>query len=81
MINDLKHGAPSYWKFVDDTTGSEIVPKGGESEAQGLVNEVTTWSNNNRVQLHAVKCKELRITFSKQPPTFDPLIINGNGSK
>ena len=42
MINDLKHGAPLYWKFVDDTTGSEIVPKGDESGAQGIVNEVTT---------------------------------------
>ena len=78
MINDLKHGAPSYWKFVDDRTASEIVLKGRVSEAQGIVNEVTTWSNKNRVQLHPDKCKELRITFSKQPPTFDPLIINGN---
>ena len=65
MIKDLKHGAPSYWKFVDDTTASEIVPKGGVSEAQGIVNAFTTWSNNNRVQLHPDKCKELRITFSK----------------
>ena len=78
MINDLKHGAPSYWKFVEDTTASEIVPKGGVSKAQGIFNEVTTWSNKNRVQLHPDKCKELRITFSKQPPTFDPLIINRN---
>ena len=59
MINDLKHGAPSYWKFVDDTTASEIVPKGGVSEAQGIVNKVTTWSNKKRVQLHPDKCKEL----------------------
>ena len=68
----------SYWKFVDDTTASEIVPKGGVSEAQGIVHEVITWSNKNRDQLHLDKCKELRITFSQEPPTFDPLIINGN---
>ena len=78
MINDLSHGASSYWKFVDDTTASEIVPKGCGSHAQGIVDEVNAWSNRNRVQLHPDKCKELRISFAKQPPSFDPLIVDGN---
>ena len=28
--------------------------------------------------MHPGKCKELRISFAKQPPSFDPLIVDGN---
>ena len=31
MINDLAISSPHFWKFVDDTTASEFVPKGGAS--------------------------------------------------
>ena len=31
MINDLAISSPHLWKFVDDTTASEFVPKGGAS--------------------------------------------------
>ena len=78
MINDLKHGAPSFWKFVDDSTASEIVPKGSVSHAQSIADDVNDWSKKNRVQLHPDKCKELRISFTKQTPNFDPLVINNN---
>ena len=33
-------------------------------------------SDENRVQLHPDKSKELRITFSKNPIILDPLIVN-----
>ena len=31
MINDLAISSPHLWKFVDDTTALEFVPKGGAS--------------------------------------------------
>ena len=31
MINDLAISSPHLWKFVDDTTASEFVPKGSAS--------------------------------------------------
>ena len=77
MINDLIIDDAHSRKYVDDTTASEIVSKGGTSHAQNIVDQVVTWSSNNRVQLNQDKCKELRISFANQPAIFDPLTING----
>ena len=63
MINDLDTNAQQ-WKYVYDTTVSEVVVKGGESHAQAIANRLTEWSRKNRVQLNADKCKELRISFA-----------------
>ena len=76
MINDLDTNAQQ-WKYVDDTTVSEVVVKGGESHAQAIANRVIEWSRENRVQLNADKCKELRISFAKEQTVFDPVIIDG----
>ena len=54
MINDLIIDDAHTWKYVDDTTASEIVSKGGTSDAQNIVDQVVTWSSNNRVQLRQV---------------------------
>ena len=63
MINYLNTNAQQ-WKYVDDTTVSEVVVKGREI-------------HENRVQLNADKCKELRISFAKEQRVFDPVIIEG----
>ena len=76
MINDLDTNAQQ-WKYVDDTTVSEVVVKGGESHVQTIANRVIKWSHENRVQLNADKCKELRISFAKEQRAFDPVIIEG----
>ena len=68
MIQDLDIDSLYLWKFVDDTTASELLPKGSVSKAQNIVDRVIQWSDENRVQLHPEKCKELRITFSMQEP-------------
>ena len=65
MINDLDTNAEQ-WKYVDDTTVSEVVVKGGVSHVQAIANRVIEWSRENRVQLNADKCKELRISFAKE---------------
>ena len=57
MINDLAISNASLWKYVDDTTTSEV------SNAQTIADEVADWSNRNRVKLNTDKCKELRIFF------------------
>ena len=62
---------------MDDTTVSEVVVKGGESHVQAIANRVIEWSHENRVQLNADKCKELRISFAKEQRVFDPIIIEG----
>ena len=76
MINDLDRNAQQ-WKYVDDTTVSEVVVKGGESHAQAIANKVVEWSRENRVQPNADECKELRIFFAKEQRVFDPVIIEG----
>ena len=60
MINDLEIAYP-LWKYVDDTTASETVPKEGESHTQSIADCVIEWSRENRVHLNSDKCKEFRI--------------------
>ena len=76
MINDLDTNAQQ-WKYVDDTTVSEVVVKGEESHVQAIANRVIEWSRRNRVQLNADECKELRISFAKEQRVFDTIIIEG----
>ena len=64
MINNLDTNAQQ-WKYVDDTTVSEVVVMGREIHVQAIADSVIEWSHENRVQLNADKCKELRISFAK----------------
>ena len=59
IINDLNIKNASLWKYVDDRTVSETIPKGAISYAQLVVDEVVEWSRLNRFQLNTDKCKEL----------------------
>ena len=76
MINDLDTNAQQ-WKYVDNTTVSEVIVKGGESHVQAIANRVIAWSRENRVQLNDDKCKELRISFAEEQRVFDPVIMEG----
>ena len=76
MIQDLNINSPYLWKFVDDTTASEILAKGSVSTAQNIADHVMQWSEN-KLQLHPDKCKELRISFSQEPVVLDQVIVNG----
>ena len=40
MINDLHPSGSDVWKYVDDTTLAEVVPRGGQSGMQVAVNAV-----------------------------------------
>ena len=65
MINNLDTNAQQ-WKYVDDTTVSK------ESHVQAIANRVIEWSHENRVQLNAVKCKELGSPLLKSKESLIP---------
>ena len=75
MINDLAVPNANLWKYVDDTTESEIIPKGAVSNMQESVDLTNNWSTSNNLCLNLDKCKELQISFSKQSSHFQPLSI------
>ena len=77
LINDLEiNNAGNIWKYVDDTTTSEIVVKGASSNSQLIADTVVQWSFENRVKLNSEKCKELRISFAKNKPQLAPIVVN-----
>ena len=77
MINDLSIPNVLTWKYVDDTTFEEIVPRGASSEIQKAADKVVDWSKDQRMHLNEDKCKEIRIGFKKNKHFFDPVLING----
>ena len=80
LINDLSLSDnlnAKLWKYVDDITSSEVVPKGCDSNAQQIADEVAQWSSDNTVKLNNEKCKELRISFARNQPELQPIAVNG----
>ena len=65
MINDLDTPA-DMWKYVDDTSISETVGKGCESNLQRVVDDLSRQSSSEGFQLNKAKCKELRISFANR---------------
>ena len=76
MINDLAFNGACVWKYVDDTTASEVVGKAEVSSAQIIADKVAEWFPDNRVQLNNEKCKEPRICFARNRATFEPIGVH-----
>ena len=76
MINDLDTPA-DMWKYVNDTSISETVGKGCESNLQQVVDDLSRQSSSERFQLNEAKCKELKISFANSNLTFNPIKLNG----
>ena len=55
---------------------SEIVERNNESNIQEKFDKLTQRISTDKLTLNESKCKELRISFSKYPPDFDPITIN-----
>ena len=70
MINDLRLTEFQDWKYIDDTTVAEIVPKNSNSIIQRGVDELEAWTLQNKFQLQVPKCKELLIQFKKLRSPF-----------
>ena len=64
------------WKYVDDTTISEVVNKGQESCVQEVVDDLATQASDDGFQLNKRKCQELRISFARKEPGFHPICVN-----
>ena len=64
MINDLVVDALT-WKYVDDTAIAQTIPRGLTGDVQSAVSAVEAWSIENRMELNAEKCREMRIDFKK----------------
>ncbi|XP_022800310.1 uncharacterized protein LOC111338146 [Stylophora pistillata] len=62
MINDLNVVAPT-WKYVDDTTISQTIPRDSLGDVHHAVTAVEEWSWSQWMQLNADKCKEMIIDF------------------
>ena len=77
MVNELHALGLDVWKFVDDITVLEVVPKGDHNHVKDAIDSLSVQSLTNDFELNEAKCKELRICFSKSPPNFDPVEING----
>ena len=69
MINDQALNNAFPWKYEGNTTASEIISKGEQSNAQTISDEVADWSRRNRVELNDDKCKELRKSFANSHGT------------
>ena len=59
------------WKYVDDTTISEVIAKGQESCILQKVDDLAIQARDDGFQLNERKCKELRISFAKNEPEFN----------
>ena len=76
MINDLDMPA-DMWEYVDDSSVSETVEKGCESNLQRVVDDLLRQSSSEGFKLNEAKCKELRISFTNNNSTFNPILLNG----
>ena len=74
MIDDIDVADTDLRKFVDDTTMAECTKRNEESKIQVVVTELTEKAHAHKFQLNESKCKELRITFTKTDPQFDPIL-------
>ena len=79
MTSQLVTPSLLLWKFADDTTVSEIVPKFGASMLQDTVHDVLRWSNDNRFKLNSLKSKELRKDFRRES-NLDTVSLKSNGN-
>ena len=76
VINDLWSPQVQTWKYIDDTTISEVMPKCSTTNIHDAVDNIQTWSTTDRLQLNVAKYKELVISFSKTVNNFPSLNID-----
>ena len=75
MVNDLVVDHYRRWKFVDDTSVSEVINKNEMGKMQCLVNDINTWCMKNDMKLNQTKCKDMIISFALDHPKLDPIFI------
>ena len=68
MINDLNAREADIWKNVDDTITYEVFHQ--------VVHDLARQARDERFQLKERKCEELRISFARNEPEFEPMCVN-----
>ena len=71
MINDVK-----LWKYIDDIIISEPMVKKQPSRIQAALDDICDKTKADKFQHNEIKCKELRIDFSKAPSTRIRIFLN-----
>ena len=64
MVNDLVVDHDRRWKFVDDTSVSEVINKNEMGKMQCRVNDINTCCIKNEMKLNQTKCKGMIISFA-----------------
>ena len=79
MVNDLQVNQENCFmhKFVDDSTVTEIIEQGNQSEMQSAVQDVSDWNNENGSKLNPQKCKELIIKPKCYQGFIEPVQVEG----
>ena len=76
MINDLNLTDFQMWKYIDDTTAAEVIPKESHSTIQTGVNQLEDWTVQNKLQLQVPKCKELLFQFTTVRSPFPSVVLS-----
>ena len=77
MVNDLTTLQSDRWKYVDDLTISEVIPKHSQSNMQHELDYISNWCESNYMKLNPKKYKELRVNFQRALPDLAQLTIDG----
>lgn len=75
LINDLTAGCLLH-KFMDDTTLSEIIPKGSVSNMDSILREVVNWLCDNFMNINWRKTKEM--VLGTKSASVSDLCVNDN---
>ena len=75
MINDLSIPTPetNLWKFVDDVSISECLPKNGGASIQSTLDTVSSWASMNLMKLIMLKSVKSYVCVSLKRPLNYPL--------
>lgn len=65
MINDLNAREADILRNVHDTTTSEVI--------HHVLDDLAWQARDERFQLKERKCEELRISFARNEPEFEPI--------
>ena len=75
MVNDAALVTELRWKYVDDLSFVEIVPKSQQSSMQEHVDSLSQWCDDNSMTPKPEKCKLMQISFLRNGPP-PPVLVS-----
>ena len=76
MVNDLKTVESDHWKYVDNLTIFEVIPRCSESNMLQERDCISNWCDQNYIQINPEKCIELTFNFRRDFPELPQLTID-----